>query len=61
MSIQAWTFILVGVTFTLYIGIAADLREPAADQWRAIFPVDELEGREVTVSVGANALRVEVD
>lgn len=46
---------------TLYIGIAADLREPDRDQWRQVFSVDELNGEDVTISVGAHALSVRVD
>lgn len=46
---------------TLYIGIAADLREPDQDQWRVLYPIDELKGKEVSVSVGAHGLDVRLD
>lgn len=45
---------------TQFIGIAADLRDPAQDGWRRIFSLDELRGKEVNVSVGADRLLVEV-
>ena len=45
---------------TEFIGIAADLRQPDEDAWRAIYPVDELKGSEVAISVGASRLAVNV-
>lgn len=43
-----------------FVGIAADLREPARDGWRAVYPVSELRGRRVTVTVGVNAMAVDL-
>lgn len=41
-----------------YLGVAADLRLPDGDGWRALFPVSELAGKEVTVTVGEGGIVV---
>lgn len=50
---------------TRYVGVAANFREPDPENWRAIYPVDELTkrmgSREVTVTVGSNQLDVTVE
>ncbi len=35
----------------IYLGIAADLRVPDGDRWRAVIPVADLLGRDVVVTV----------
>lgn len=44
-----------------FIGIAANLREPEPDQWRRIYPVEEVEGEHTVIQVGANQLIVNVE
>lgn len=41
-----------------YIGIAADLRSPDPVQWRKVFDAQELQGRQVSVTVGNDRLNV---
>ena len=43
-----------------YLGIAANLRAPDRDRWRAILAVDELGGRTVGVTVDSNTLSAEL-
>lgn len=45
---------------TAFIGIAVDLRQPREDQWREIYPVDQLKGGDIAISVGSNSLTVNV-
>lgn len=42
-----------------FVGFAADLREPAADGWRALHRVEALRGQRILVTVGEDALSVE--
>ncbi len=44
-----------------YIGVAADLRNPVADNWRAIFPAKEVKGKRVSVRVGETGLIVDTE
>lgn len=46
---------------TSHIGIAADLREPDENTWRTVYPVEDLKGRDVVISVGAHGLSTELD
>lgn len=43
-----------------YVGIAANLRDPDRDRWRAVFPVEDLAGRTVHVTVDTNSLSTEI-
>ena len=45
---------------TRYIGIAADLRSPDREQWRSVHAVEEVEGEEIVVRVGADRVQVDV-
>ena len=45
---------------TRFIGVAADLRYPYQDQWRQIYPVEELRSKGIMVSVMKDRLRVDV-
>lgn len=49
------------VEATQYVGMAADLRSPEREAWRALYPVDELEGNTVQVSVAANQLQIDIE
>lgn len=42
-----------------YVGIAADLRNPDPNSWRVIYPVSELRGRRLIVTVGEDRLDVQ--
>lgn len=44
-----------------FVGFAADLRDPDPDHWRAIYPVDELQGQAVDVRVGEQRLFVRLE
>lgn len=46
---------------TRYVGVAADLRRPEADEWRVVYPVADLEGNDVIVMVGEHRLSVNLD
>lgn len=41
-----------------FLGIAADLRVPDGDTWRAVLPASEVRGRSITVLVTEGGLRV---
>ena len=45
---------------TQYIGVAADLRNPDRERWRSVHPVEDVEGEEIVVEVGANRIDVNV-
>jgi type VI secretion system VasD/TssJ family lipoprotein len=45
---------------TRFVGIAADFREPDAEQWRVLYPAGELKGKKVTVRVQENRLAVSI-
>lgn len=42
-----------------FIGIAANLRSPNSDQWRAVHPVSRLKGKTLTLQVLSDRLSVE--
>lgn len=44
-----------------YIGVAADLRKPAGEGWRKIYPVKEVKGKKVIVTIGEDRLIVTVN
>lgn len=44
-----------------FLAIAADLRDPDPDNWRAIYPVDAVRGKAMAVLVGDNRLFVRVE
>lgn len=44
-----------------FVGIAADLRDPDPDHWRAIYPVDEVRGQNVSIRVGERRLFVRLE
>ncbi|HEX7071049.1 MAG TPA: type VI secretion system lipoprotein TssJ [Rhodothermales bacterium] len=41
---------------TRYVGVAANLRDPDRDRWRAVFPAAELAGKSIHVTVDSNGL-----
>lgn len=45
---------------TQFIGVAADFRQPDREQWRRLYPVEELRGQSVTVEIGKNKITFEV-
>lgn len=45
---------------TRYIGVAVDLRNPDRERWRSVHSVEDVEGEEVVVEVGADRLEVNV-
>lgn len=46
---------------TEFVAVAADLREPDQEGWRAIYPADEVRGNAVAVLVGEDRLYVRVE
>lgn len=46
---------------TDFVAVAADLREPDSEGWRAIYPVDEVRGSAVAVLVGDDRLYVRLE
>lgn len=46
---------------TQFLAVAADLRDPDPDHWRAIYPVREVRGNAMAVIVGDNRLFVRVE
>ena len=46
---------------TQYIGVAADLRNPDREGWRAIYPVSDVEGERMVVNVAASQISVDVE
>ncbi|HET6568053.1 MAG TPA: type VI secretion system lipoprotein TssJ [Rhodothermales bacterium] len=40
-----------------FIGVAADLRSPDPDRWRAVYPVREVRGKQIVVTVGEDRLQ----
>lgn len=44
-----------------FIGVAADLRTPVPDGWRAVYPVSALEGKRMAVSVNERDLTVSLE
>lgn len=57
---QTQTLTLEPAENAQYIGVAADLRRPDQGQWRQIYAVEELRGREVQIEVGATQVRIGV-
>jgi type VI secretion system VasD/TssJ family lipoprotein len=43
-----------------YVGVAANLRAPDRDRWRAVFPASDVEGNVLHVVVDANSLSAQV-
>lgn len=43
-----------------FVGVAANLRDPDRDRWRAVLPASEVQGRILRVVVDANSLSVQV-
>lgn len=43
-----------------FIGVAANLRDPDRDRWRAVYSVDELIGSELRVTIGSDSMSSEV-
>jgi type VI secretion system VasD/TssJ family lipoprotein len=44
-----------------FVAVAADLRDPDPEGWRAIYPADEVRGRAVAVVVGDDRLFVRLE
>jgi type VI secretion system VasD/TssJ family lipoprotein len=45
---------------TAFLGIAADLRDPDANAWRVVYPLEEVRGRTLRVAVDSTRLDVRV-
>jgi type VI secretion system VasD/TssJ family lipoprotein len=43
-----------------YVGVAANLRAPAPDAWRRIYPVDTIRGTRLAVRVGRQDLTIQI-
>lgn len=46
---------------TRYVGVAADLRNPDQEHWRAIHPVDQLTDGTPTITISTDRVSVEVE
>lgn len=45
---------------TRFLGVAANLRDPDRDNWRAVYSVEEVAQNPIQVTVGANALSAQI-
>ena len=45
---------------TRFIGIAANLRQPDREQWRQVYPVEDLRGKQVMIEIGEDRILLEV-
>ncbi|MEM1128488.1 MAG: type VI secretion system lipoprotein TssJ [Bacteroidota bacterium] len=46
---------------TRFIGVAADLYDPVEDQWRAVYPIDDLQLHRLNVSIDADVLSTDTE
>lgn len=46
---------------TQFIGVAADLRNPDREGWRAIYPVTDVDGERMVVNVATSQISVSVE
>lgn len=46
---------------TQFIGVAADLRNPDREGWRALYPVSDVKGERIVVNVATNQISVDVE
>jgi len=54
------TFQIEPVAGVAFVGIAADLREPDPNGWRVIYPVGDLRGRRLAITVNSDRLDAQV-
>lgn len=57
---QDTTFVFDPAAQTLFVGVAANLRQPDREQWRQIYPVSGMLGKQLFVVVGETTVTASV-